>query len=156
MQTRSIRFIVFVFLTSAILAGQICEGQIRKVNRIFQRDIGVATVDRRGNPVISFNPRMQRQYGPHVSEFFMHHEYAHHRLNHFRRNISVQQAEAEADCYATRHSSPAAVRSAIQLFNAGLGSSRQHGSSYQRSNRVSSCAIKRAMMAQSRATRVIR
>ncbi len=110
------------------------EGQIREYRRRFIGDFGYAHVDRRGNPFVVINPRMCRRLGPELCSFFRNHEYAHHHLNHFHRNISVQQAEAEADAWAARMSSPQAVRAASNYFAAGKGGRNpgSHGSSYQR------------------------
>ncbi|MFK7765655.1 MAG: hypothetical protein AB8B55_00330 [Mariniblastus sp.] len=61
-------------------------------------------------------------------------------MGHFRRNISTQQAESEADQYAARTSSPQAVQAAQRFFASGGGATRVHGSSQQRYARVSGAA----------------
>lgn len=111
-------------------------GQVRVYQRPFLGDIGYANIDRQGNPYVVINPRMCRRMGPELCGFFRNHELAHHRLRHFHRNISVQQAEAEADRWAAMNSSPGAVRAAQRYFARGRGGSRQHGTSWQRYYRV--------------------
>ena len=111
-------------------------GQIRFQNRGLMGDLGRATLDRKGNPVVSINPRMCARLGPDLCNFFKAHEVAHHRLGHFHRNISMQQAEAEADRFAARNSSPQSIRAAQQYFSAGGGATRLHGSSMDRLARI--------------------
>ncbi len=118
---------------------QVCDAQVREVRRILMSDIGYAKMDRRGNTTIAINSRMCRRLGPELCSFFRNHEYAHVQLRHFNRNISVQQAEAEADCFAARNSSPQAVLAAQRYFAGGRGGTRMHGTSDQRAARVASC-----------------
>ena len=98
--------------------------------------IGHASIDRNGNPTITMSRGMCRRK-PDLCEFFKAHELGHHESGHFHRNISVQQAETEADRYAARHSSAEAVAAAQRFFASGRGGSRKHGSSQQRYARVS-------------------
>ena len=129
-----------VIVGMALLLGmslcQSASGQIREYRRPLFGDIGYAQLDRRGNPVVVINPRMCRRLGPELCNFFRNHEYAHHQLGHFHRNISVQQAEAEADRWAAMRSSPASVLAAQRYFASGRGATRMHGSSQQRLMRV--------------------
>ena len=113
------------------------EGQIRFVDRSFMGDLGHASLDRQGNPIVAMNPRLCARLGPELCSFFRTHEIGHHQLRHFYRNISTQQAEAEADRYAAMHSSPQAVQAARRYFAAGGGATRVHGSSIDRLARVS-------------------
>ncbi len=99
-------------------------------------DIGQASYDRSGNPVVTINPARCRAVGPGVCEFVRAREYAHLHLGHIRNNTNLRQAEAEADAWAARNVSPASARAAMQYFNAGNGSSRIHGNGYQRARRV--------------------
>ena len=98
--------------------------------------IGYASMDRSGNPVITMNRGMCRR-NPDLCEFFKSHELGHHQLGHFHRNISVRQAEAEADRFAAAHSSPPAIAAAQHFFARGRGGSRVHGPSQQRYARIS-------------------
>ena len=106
--------------------------------------IGYASMDRNGSPVITMNRGMCRR-NPNLCEFFTAHELGHHRLGHFHRNMSVRQAESEADRYAARHSSAQAVAAAQRFFAGGRGGSRMHGSSQQRYARVSAAQTGRAI-----------
>lgn len=115
----------------AVASGQ----SIPEIPRRFMRGIAQATT-LNGQPVIYYNPATARRMGRELSEFFRAHEYAHHQLNHLNRPISVQQAEAEADAYAARTASPAAVTAASVWFGRGNGGSRQHGSGWERASRL--------------------
>lgn len=110
---------------------------IREYQRRFIGDIGYASVDRRGTPIVVMNPAACRRLGPELCSFFKAHERAHHTLGHFNRNISVQQKEAEADRYAASVVSPAARMAAQRFFASGRGGGMRHGSSQQRLARVS-------------------
>jgi len=126
----------FVVLVAICVSG--VWGQTAQAQRVFYRSgigIGYASVDRNGSPVITMSRGMCRR-NPDLCEFFTAHELGHHQLGHFHRNISVQQAEVEADRYAARHSSTQAVAAAQRFFASGRGGSRVHGSSRQRYARV--------------------
>ena len=127
---------VVLFFASSIFQCQSLEGQIREVRRVLLNDIGRAGYDRRGNPVVEINPGRCRRLGPAMCEFVRAHEHAHIRLNHFHRNISTQQAEAEADSWAASHVSPNSARAAMNYFRTGNGATHIHGSSSQRAIRV--------------------
>ena len=142
---RSFTFVGAICLTVSgltCLESQSCNGQVREVRRVLMSDIGHARIDRRGNPVVTINQRMCRQLGPELCSFFRNHEYGHIQLRHFHRDISVQQAEAEADCFAAKISSPQAVRAAQKYFAGGRGGTRLHGTSGQRASRVASCGMR--------------
>ncbi len=111
--------------------------QIPEIPRRGLPGIARVTHDLGGQPVIYYNPAARRRMGPEVTEFFRAHELAHLRLNHFNRNISIQQAEAEADALAARMISPNAAAAAQRWFMSGRGGSRQHGTPRQRANRLS-------------------
>ena len=87
------------------------------------------------DPVIYFNPRLMKRYGPEISAFVLAHEEAHIRLGH-RRPVGgprgqalenlLQGWELEADCAAAlvlSEARPAALGAAIALFQ-GLGTWR--------------------------------
>ncbi len=103
----------------------------RVVYRSGLPDLGLATYDRSGKPVIMLNANLCRRR-PDLCEFVRAHEIAHHRLGHLNRNMSVRQAEFEADRWAATHSSPQALRAAKQFFGSGYGGTIQNGSSRQR------------------------
>ncbi len=115
---------------------EIAHSQVPEIPRRGLPGIARVTHDRSGRPVIYYNPAARRRMGPDVAEFFRAHELAHLRLNHFNRNISVQQAEAEADALAGRTISPGASAAAQRWFLSGRGGSRQHGTPRQRANRL--------------------
>lgn len=112
------------------------EAQVREYRRRLMGDIGYARVDRQGNPIVVINPRLCARMGPELCEFFRAHEYAHHQLGHFYRNIPTSQAEAEADRYAASRVSPQSRAAAQRYFASGRGASRVHGSSQDRLARV--------------------
>ena len=126
----------FVFLVSKPSSAQ------RVVYRSGLSDFGLATHDRSGNPVIVMNANLCRTR-PDLCEFVRAHEVAHHRLGHLQRNMSVRQAEVEADRWAATHSSARAVRAAQQFFGSGNGGTIRNGSSQQRLAVVSQASAKR-------------
>ncbi len=103
------------------------------------RDVGMTTLDRNGQYVITMNPNFQRRMGPDAYQFFYTHEMAHARLRHLHQNISVRQAEEEADCWAARNSSYRVNIAVINYFRRGNGGSLRHGSSRQRIQRIRNC-----------------
>ena len=142
--------VVFVFaklwsgggaLCFVLLVCQASEAQ-RVVYRSGLPDFGLATFDRSGKPVIMMNASLCRTR-PDLCEFVRAHEVAHHRLGHLQRNMSVRQAEYEADRWAATHSSPRAVRAAQQFFGSGYGGTIRNGSSQQRLAVVSQASAKR-------------
>ena len=116
-------------LTTPILA------QVREVPRAGLGGIARVSQDRFGGHTIEYNPATCRRLGP-ACEFFRNHEYGHIRLDHLNRNISVRQAEYEADRYAAAISSPQAVAAAQQLFQQGRFGSFRHGTPNQRAARL--------------------
>jgi len=128
-----------LFLTTGIFQSD-SEAQVREVQSILLNDVGVARLDRQGNPYITINPVRCRQLGPKLCEFFRQHEYGHVHLKHLERQINPRQAEVEADCYAAKNVSPDVARAASDWFNSGNGASRIHGTSQQRANRVKTCS----------------
>lgn len=128
---------VVVCLATNFLTINEVSGQVREIRRRLMSDIGYARVDRRGNPIVVINSRMCAQMGPELCNYFRAHEQAHHRLNHFGRNITVRQAEAEADSLAARMVSPQSRAAAARYFASGRGGSRMHGTPQARLARVS-------------------
>lgn len=116
-------------------------------------DVAVATVDL-SHPVIYYNPRLVRRYGPQLTEFFLAHEYGHIALRHTRTGLSqlpdeardsaLRVEELEADCYAARRPEPsgrAASEAAIRFFTR-LGPFRfdaVHPTGAQRAAQVLAC-----------------
>ena len=63
-------------------------------------DVGMATLDAFGRPIMLLNPRVLQGLPPSLQLFWYGHECAHHALGHVvRRHLSN---EAEADCWAVR------------------------------------------------------
>ena len=90
----------FIVLVAICVSG--VESRTAEAQRVIYRSgvgIGYASMDRNGNPMITMSRGMCRR-NPDLCEFFKAHELGHHQLGHFHRNISVQQAELEADRYA--------------------------------------------------------
>ena len=110
-------------------------------------DIGQATFDHNGNPVVRMNASICRQR-PDLCEFVRAHEIAHHRRGHLHGNVNVRQAEVEADRWAAMHASPRAVRAAAQFFGSGYGGTRQNGTSRQRLATVNQAVAQRARIAK--------
>jgi len=133
--------ISFLLTTSAITQSN-CEAQVPVYRNILLNDLGVSRLDRQGNPYITINPVRCRQLGPELCEFFRQHEYGHINLKHLERRVGTRRAEVEADCYAAKHVSPSIANAAFNWFSSGNGSSRVHGTSQQRANRVTACSAK--------------
>ena len=116
-------------------------------------DLAVAAVDRE-QPVIYYNPRLARRYGPELTRFFLAHEYGHLHFGHTRvkfrdlplasRDSILRVQELEADCYAARQEGAearAATEVALRFF-ARLGPFRfdnEHPTGSQRASRVLVC-----------------
>jgi hypothetical protein len=116
-------------------------------------DIAVAAVDD-SHPVIYYNPRMARRYGPQLTEFFLAHEYGHIALKHTRSGLSelpdaardsaLRAQELEADCYAAGRAEPSgrvASEAAIRFFTR-LGPFRfdqVHPTGSQRAAQILAC-----------------
>lgn len=117
------------------------------------RDLAVAAVDR-DQPVIYYNPRLARRYGPELTRFFLAHEYGHLHFRHTRarfrdlpsasRDSVLRLQELEADCYAASQEGPEAreaTETALRFF-ARLGPFRfdnEHPTGAQRASRVLMC-----------------
>lgn len=114
-------------------------------------DIAIASFDQHG-PVIYFNPEINVAVGPWLSEFFMAHEYFHHRLGHlqrdqfakqpFSRMMLRQKFEREADCEAAKVVSPYAVLAAVEYFVYAQGPTRVdplHPTGYERAETIRLC-----------------
>lgn len=103
-------------------------------------DIAATTVNRHGQPVILYNPRLCRAAGGHACSFFLKHERAHIALGHLRKPHDVRVAERQADCHAAKRSSSAEIRAASAYFmNGGATRISTHGTGYQRASRIASC-----------------
>lgn len=116
-------------------------------------DIAVAAVDL-PQPVIYFNPRMARRYGPLLTRFFIAHEYGHIHHRHSRagfadlaelsRDSVLRAQELEADCYAAGQpgsQARAATEAALRFFSR-LGPFRfdaEHPTGAQRAARLLMC-----------------
>ena len=102
-------------------------------------NVAQATTDRQGRPVVAYNPAACALLGPEMCEFIRAHEYGHIAMGHLYDGTPDRKAEAEADCWAAKHASPAAVRAAANYFNKGYFGSSIHGSGPQRARRVVGC-----------------
>lgn len=116
-------------------------------------DIAVAAVDT-ATPVIYYNPRMARRYGPLLTRFFIAHEYGHIYHRHTRMGLAdmpdaardsvLRAQELAADCYAAaQEGSPAreATEAALRFFTR-LGPFRfdaEHPTGAQRAARLLMC-----------------
>ncbi len=116
-------------------------------------DIAVAAVDM-PQPVIYYNPRMVRRYGPLLTRFFIAHEYGHIYYRHTRagfadlpessRDSILRAQELEADCYAAGQSGSQArpaTEAALRFFSR-LGPFRfdaEHPTGAQRAARLLMC-----------------
>jgi IrrE N-terminal-like domain len=116
-------------------------------------DVAVAAVDQ-PVPVIYYNPRYARRYGPEVTRFLMAHEYGHIYYHHTRAGLSnlpdatrdslLQAQELQADCFAAGQpglEARKAAEAAIRFFTR-LGPFRfdnQHPTGAQRVSRILAC-----------------
>lgn len=137
---RAMKLIFSVTIVSAIVlfvwGVEESTGQVQERPRLLLRDVAKVTLDAAGKSQISFNPSICRRLGPELCEYFRAHEYGHVNLRHLERGVPTRQAEREADLWAARHASPAAVAAARRYFAQGNGGSRYHGSSQQRAQRL--------------------
>jgi hypothetical protein len=116
-------------------------------------DLAIADVDS-PLPVIYYNPRMTRRFGPQLTEFFLAHEYGHIHLRHTRQGLDqfadevrdsiLRSQELDADCYAARRAGTnarAATEAALRFFTR-LGPFRfdgEHPTGSQRAARILEC-----------------
>jgi hypothetical protein len=116
-------------------------------------DIAVAAVDTT-SPVIYYNPRMARRYGPLLTRFFIAHEYGHIYHRHTRlgladmpdaaRDSVLRAQELAADCYAAAlegSQAREATEAALRFFTR-LGPFRfdaEHPTGAQRAARLLMC-----------------
>jgi hypothetical protein len=116
-------------------------------------DIAIAAVDL-PQPVIYYNPRMVRRYGPLLTRFFLAHEYGHIERHHTRTGLAafaepardsiLRAQELDADCFAASQAGPearAATEAALRFF-ARLGPFRfdaVHPTGAQRAARILLC-----------------
>lgn len=116
-------------------------------------DLAVARVDQ-PVPVIYYNPRLFRRFGPLLGRFFLAHEYGHIARHHTRAGLAdlaqasrdsvLRNQELEADCYAASQPGSqdrAAAEAAIRFFTR-LGPFRfdvEHPTGSQRTARILSC-----------------
>lgn len=92
-----------------------------------------------GSPFIIYNPLLCSNMGPLLCGFYRTHEYCHIALGHGLRPNWPQKMEAEADCCAAQRASTGEVISAYNWFMAGGGSTPQHGSGFERAQRLAAC-----------------
>lgn len=98
-------------------------------------------------PVIMYNPVLFRAAGP-AREFVRAHEYAHVLLEHLENSRMLNtdegraEAEAEADCFAARASSPLSVMAMARLLLRRPPEARDsiYGTKPERARRILLCA----------------
>lgn len=98
-------------------------------------------------PVIMYNPELFRAAGP-AREFVRAHEYAHVLLEHLENPRMLgsdegrSEAEAEADCFAARASSPLSVMAMARLLLRRPPEARDaiYGTKPERARRILLCA----------------
>lgn len=98
-------------------------------------------------PVILYNPVLFRQAGA-AREFVRAHEYAHVLLDHLENEHMLttdegrSEAEAQADCFAARSSSPASVMAMARLLLRRPPEARDaiYGTKPERARRILLCA----------------
>lgn len=150
----------FLAILTALLAAAPLQGQglhlipgIAEIENDTLGDLAVAAVDL-PQPVIYYNPRMVRRYGPLLTRFFLAHEYGHIQQHHTRtglgdfaepaRDSILRDQELEADCFAAAQEGPdarAATEAALRFF-ARLGPFRfdaVHPTGAQRAARILLC-----------------
>ena len=126
---------------------------VREIESDTIADLAVARVDQ-PVPVIYYNPRLFRRYGPLLGRFFLAHEYGHIAHHHTRvglaalppttRDSLLRAQELEADCFAASQSGPQnreAAEAAIRFFTR-LGPFRfdaEHPTGSQRTAQILSC-----------------
>ena len=139
--TRLMVLTCLVVLVSAFSsASNNANGQVPEIANPNLPDIAMVTLDGFGNPVIVYNPILCQRAGPALCEFYRVHEYGHIALGHAFVQSWPWRREAEADCWAAQNAPPAAVEAAYQWFSAGGGATPQHGSGWQRAQRLAQCA----------------
>lgn len=102
-------------------------------------DIAGVRRNSNGEPFIIYNPILCSNMGPQLCGFYRVHEYCHISLGHGLLEKWPQQMEAEADCCAALQSSAGEVIAAYNWFMAGGGSTPQHGSGFERAQRLATC-----------------
>lgn len=141
----------------AVLAtSHLCTGtnaQVRERARFALPDIAQATTDRFGRPLVLYNPAACEALGPEMCEFVRAHEYGHIALGHLYDGTPDAVAEAQADCWAAKNASPAAVQAASRYFSSGMFGTSIHGSGPQRARRVASCGTKKRVVRRRVVTR---
>lgn len=124
---------------------------IRTVPSETLSDLAVAFADPL-DPVIYYNPRLMKRYGPEMTAFVLAHEYAHIELGHRRPAAVTREAlelllqgwELDADCLAAVRLSrerPGALHAATSFFHA-MGSDRvdrEHPTGSARAVRLTAC-----------------
>lgn len=143
-------FVLPIAIAATLFCIDVSFGQIRMNTSRLLRDVGVVTLDSSGRSQITINPAICRRLGPELCEFYKMHEIGHVKLRHLERGVPARQAEVEADRFAARYASPAAVAAARQHFANGNGGSSMHGSAQQRAQRISQTSINQRTASTSR------
>ena len=116
-------------------------------------DLVIRSYSYERQPVIYYNPTLMQKFGPHLTAFFMAHEYGHIYYRHTRayaltgaggRDSLLQLRELEADCYAATilgRTNRLAVETAARFFS-HMGPYRfdaEHPSGGQRAAKILAC-----------------
>lgn len=155
---QKIKRLVLLAAITGFATVQICSdaaAQVRERARFVLPDVAMATTDRFGRPTVLYNPAKCDLLGPEMCEFVRAHEYGHIALGHLYDGTPDRIAEAEADCWAAKNASPAAVRAASRYFSNGMFGSNIHGSGAQRARRVASCGSKKRVVRKTVNRRVV-
>ena len=135
--------LIFILIAAVSLPAATVSAQVPEIPVRGMRGVASVQIERNGQQTIRYNPRTCAEFGPDLCAFFRTHEYGHVALNHLRNGTPTRQAEYEADQWAARNASPAAVAAAVKFFSQGSGGSLRHGSARSRAERVRSAATTR-------------
>ena len=134
--TQRILFTVLLLVWLLLPIQGAAEARVKVVNDCDLPDIGMATTDRRGRPLIVWNGCLAKLIDPLVAQFFWQHE-----LGHIYRATLNEDA---ADAYAVetlRHTNPEAIFAFINFkAKQGLGGcAPRHRCGADRARFVTSC-----------------
>jgi hypothetical protein len=135
-----------IVLTAAIGLAAARGPQVREVDSPGLPDTAMAEMTADG-PVIRYNPVLYRAAGD-ARDFVRAHEWGHVLLGHLTDDHKLNtdagraEAEAEADCFAARNTSPDTVRAMARLVRSLPPESRDaiYGTKPARARRILACA----------------
>ncbi len=117
---------------------------IREVKDPGSRYLAYIDEGRPGHYFVVYNPQTCEQVG-HACEFFRSQVYAHARLNHpiyDQPHFYTAQLESQADCWAAKYASTAALNAAVEIFEDEQRARelRLYGDFAKRAERIRQCA----------------